>query len=52
MYIRKAKNEDDYNEENFEERHEAYSKPNYWVPENSKNQEFDQDYHKSCKNHF
>lgn len=52
MYIRKAKNEDDYNEENFEERHETYSKPNYWVPENSKNQEFDQDYHKSSQGKY
>lgn len=49
MYIRKAKNDDDYNEENVEERQETYSNPNYWVPENTKTQELDQEYHKSCK---
>ena len=31
MYIRKAKNEDDYNEEGAEERQETCHKPQYWV---------------------
>ena len=32
MYIRKAKNEDDYNEEGgVEERQETYQKPHYWA---------------------
>ena len=32
MYIRKAKNEDDYNEEGgVEERQETYNKPHYWA---------------------
>jgi len=45
MYIRKAKNEDEFNEEGGEERYEsAYPKPNYWVPENTKTQEAEPDY--------
>ena len=47
MYIRKAKNDDDFNEEG-DEKHETYSKPNYWVPENAKTQEVETDYYKTC----
>lgn len=31
MYIRKAKNEDDYEEGGVEERQETYQKPHYWA---------------------
>jgi len=44
MYIRKAKNEDDYNEEGGEEKPESYQKPQYWAPENPRTQEQEVDY--------
>lgn len=43
MYIRKAKDDEDYNEE-AEEKFDPYPKPTYWNSENSKTQDPESDY--------